>query len=419
MTDNFDGYRKWLGISNKKRPPTHYELLSISLDEDDPEVIHAAAEQRRHFVESKRGDGHDAIVTEILYRINEAETILLNNEMRRGYDHQLDLFEKRQKNRQIDPLAPRTRIRSRPGPTVGEGTGFVGTFVGIMAVLCVGFGIMAWFSFQLPWFKKPAQQGDVAQGQPAQLVVMQPLVVQPPVAQPQQAPAAVAPEQQEPIKPVAEVPQAVPNAPNGTWVEKRPDAPGGDRIRTFENDGTFVIVSPKLQQRLIGTWRRDGSRVYFSHPAASPQEQPTVDKWFEIDRSDEQQMTIRMMGQREYVWQKAEPTKEDATAEDMKTTIVLLDEQLLDSWQPPKRSEDISNWYLSDGELTMKSAGPSLRTKQTFRDFDLHLEFKLPPKCNTGVFLRGRYEVQLVDSQVRKNDGKPFDPVHSSDANTG
>ena len=174
--DDFDGYRKWLGISNKKRPPTHYELLSISLDEDDPEVIHAAAEQRRHFVESKRGDGHDAIVTEILYRINEAETTLLNNEMRRGYDRQLDLFEKRQKERQVDPNAPRSRIRSRPGPTVGEGTGFVGTFVGIMAVLCVGFGIMAWFSFQLPWFKAtdkaesasvaqdPVVQGSVSQG---------------------------------------------------------------------------------------------------------------------------------------------------------------------------------------------------------------------------------------------------------------
>ena len=165
--DDFDGYRKWLDITNKNRLPTHYEVLTISLDEDDSEVIRAAAEQRRHYVESKRGEGHDAIVTEILYRINEAETILLNNEMRRGYDHQLDLFEKRQKNRQIDPLAPRTRIRSRPGPTVGEGTGFVGTFVGIMAVLCVGFGIMAWFSFQLPWAKKPAQQAEavpVAQG---------------------------------------------------------------------------------------------------------------------------------------------------------------------------------------------------------------------------------------------------------------
>ena len=141
--------------------------MAISLDEDDPEVIRAAVEQRRHYVETKRGEGHDAIVTKIIYRINEAETTLLNDELRRNYDRQLNLFQKRHKDRQVDLLAPRSRIRSRPGPTVGEGTGFVGTFVGIMAVLCVGFGIMAWFSFQLPWAKKPAQQAEavpVAQG---------------------------------------------------------------------------------------------------------------------------------------------------------------------------------------------------------------------------------------------------------------
>ena len=165
MADDFDGYRKWLGISDKKRPPTHYDLLAISLDEDDPEVIHAAADQRRRFVESKRGDGHDAVVTEILYRIDEAEATLLNNEMRRGYDRQLDLFGKRQKSRQVDPNAPRSRIQSRPGPTVGEGTDFVSTFAGIVAVLCAGFGIMAWFSFQMPWAKleKDADAGQSKQ----------------------------------------------------------------------------------------------------------------------------------------------------------------------------------------------------------------------------------------------------------------
>ena len=168
MADDFDGYRKWLGISDKKRPPTHYDLLGISLDEDDPEVIHAAAEQRRRFVESKRGDGHEKIVTEILYRIDESEATLLNNEMRRGYDRQLDLFGKRQKSRQVDPNAPRSRIRSRPGPTVGEGTGFVSTFAGIVAVLCVGFGIMAWFSFQMPWAKL---EKDADVGQSKQQIV--------------------------------------------------------------------------------------------------------------------------------------------------------------------------------------------------------------------------------------------------------
>lgn len=155
--DEFDGYRKWLGITDKKRPPTHYELLAISLDEDDPEVIRAAAEQRRHYVETKRGDGHDSVVTEILFAIGEAEATLLNDKMRRDYDRQLNLFEKRRKNRQVDPYAPRSRVSSIPGRTVGEDSGIVRTFVGIMAVICVGFGGMAWFSFQLPWSKKPEQ----------------------------------------------------------------------------------------------------------------------------------------------------------------------------------------------------------------------------------------------------------------------
>ncbi|MFV0442100.1 MAG: hypothetical protein ACK5Q5_00865 [Planctomycetaceae bacterium] len=113
--DELDGYRKWLGIANKKRPPTHYELLAISLDEDDPEAIRAAAEQRRHYVETKRGDGHDSVVNEILYRIGEAEATLLNDEVRRDYDRQLNLFEKRRKNRQVDPFSSPSRIRSQPG----------------------------------------------------------------------------------------------------------------------------------------------------------------------------------------------------------------------------------------------------------------------------------------------------------------
>ena len=149
--DDFDGYRKWLGISEKKRPPSHYELLGLALDEDDPDVIRAASQQRQLFVESKRGEGHDAVVAELLYCINEAETTLLDNEMRRDYDREMTLFARRRKNRQVDPYAPRSRVESRPGKSAGEGSDIVRTFVGIMVVICVAFGTMAWFSFQMPW----------------------------------------------------------------------------------------------------------------------------------------------------------------------------------------------------------------------------------------------------------------------------
>lgn len=155
--DDFDPYHKWLGIPKKQRPPTHYVLLGISLDEEDAEVIRGAAEQRRRFVESKRGDGHEAAVGEVLYQIDEAELTLLNSEMRRDYDRRLNLFRKRRRSRQVDPNATRSRIESRPGKVVGEGSGIVGTFVGVMAVLLIGFGLMAWFSFQLPW-SQPTQR---------------------------------------------------------------------------------------------------------------------------------------------------------------------------------------------------------------------------------------------------------------------
>jgi len=154
---DFDPYHKWLGIPKKQRPPTYYDLLGISLDEEDAEVIRGAAEQRRRFVESKRGDGYEAAVGEVLYQIDEAELTLLNSEMRRDYDRRLNLFHKRRRSRQVDPNATRPRIESRPGRAVGEESGIVRTFFGVMAVLMVGFGVMAWFGFQLPW-SKPTQR---------------------------------------------------------------------------------------------------------------------------------------------------------------------------------------------------------------------------------------------------------------------
>jgi hypothetical protein len=39
---DFDPYHKWLGISPKEQPPTHYRLLGLQAFESDREVILAA-----------------------------------------------------------------------------------------------------------------------------------------------------------------------------------------------------------------------------------------------------------------------------------------------------------------------------------------------------------------------------------------
>lgn len=157
---NFDPYHKWLGIRKKRGTITHYDLLGISIDEDDIEVIKSAAEQRMQFVESKRGEGHDSAVTTVLNLLQEAEMTLLDREMRRDYDRSMNLFHKRSKRRQVDPYPNRSQVKSRrrpsrgnSSPSVGEDSGIVGTTIKVLAVFMIGFGIMAWFSFQLPWDK--------------------------------------------------------------------------------------------------------------------------------------------------------------------------------------------------------------------------------------------------------------------------
>ncbi|MFN0196099.1 MAG: LamG-like jellyroll fold domain-containing protein [Planctomycetaceae bacterium] len=153
----FDGYRKWLGISEKKRPPTHYELLGVTLDEDDHEVIQGAAEQRREFVKTKRGEGHDNVVNEILYLLTEAEMTLQSPDLRRAYDKKVKLFEKRRRDRQYtsknDDVAFSFSYtaQSRPGGAVSQGTGFIQEYAGIVAIICIAFFGMAAASFLLPW----------------------------------------------------------------------------------------------------------------------------------------------------------------------------------------------------------------------------------------------------------------------------
>ncbi|MGL1636594.1 family 16 glycoside hydrolase, partial [Vibrio parahaemolyticus] len=38
-------------------------------------------------------------------------------------------------------------------------------------------------------------------------------------------------------------------------------------------------------------------------------------------------------------------------------------------------------------------------TEEQFEDFKLHVEFRYPAGSNSGVYLRGRYEVQVEDNK--------------------
>jgi hypothetical protein len=61
-----------------------------------------------------------------------------------------------------------------------------------------------------------------------------------------------------------------------------------------------------------------------------------------------------------------------------------------------------SSWTVENGCLVNKEAGSNIATDRKFSDFKLHIEFNCPSNANSGVYLRGRYEVQIEDDDDSK-----------------
>lgn len=57
-----------------------------------------------------------------------------------------------------------------------------------------------------------------------------------------------------------------------------------------------------------------------------------------------------------------------------------------------------SEWEADNGILRNKKSGGNLVTDAKFTDFKLHVEFRYPSGGNSGIYLRGRYEVQVADT---------------------
>lgn len=83
------------------------------------------------------------------------------------------------------------------------------------------------------------------------------------------------------------------------------------------------------------------------------------------------------------------------------TPITLFDGTTLTGWRPQFPEAD-NGWEARDGLLVNAKPGNNLITEQTFNDFELSLAFRYPAGSNSGIYLRGRYEVQVEDSHGEK-----------------
>jgi len=58
-----------------------------------------------------------------------------------------------------------------------------------------------------------------------------------------------------------------------------------------------------------------------------------------------------------------------------------------------------NQWKAENGILRSPKSGSNLVTEEKFTDFKLHIEFRYQKGSNSGVYLRGRYELQIADSK--------------------
>jgi hypothetical protein len=95
--------------------------------------------------------------------------------------------------------------------------------------------------------------------------------------------------------------------------------------------------------------------------------------------------------------------------------VVLFDGTNLDQWVNVK-DKSPAGWTVADGVMTVNKAAGNIETKRSFKNYQLHLEFKIPSNItgtgqgrgNSGLFLASTgpgddgYEMQIMDSYENK-----------------
>lgn len=113
------------------------------------------------------------------------------------------------------------------------------------------------------------------------------------------------------------------------------------------------------------------------------------------------------------IWEPVPPvvTPGATTANPPSDAVILFDGKSLDQWTNGADVSKPALWTVGDGFFTVKKGTGSIQTKQSFTDYQLHLEWKVPENIhgegqgrgNSGIFLASTgkgdegYEIQILD----------------------
>src|SRR5215203_2111546 len=108
---------------------------------------------------------------------------------------------------------------------------------------------------------------------------------------------------------------------------------------------------------------------------------------------------VKVSGERPPQWAACDAN----AAQGLGKPVALFDGKSLEAWDVQVKDKPIM-WKIEDGVMTNEPHGNNLVSKEKFKDFRLDAEYKVSEKGNSGIYLRGRYEMQVLDDFGRSED---------------
>ena len=177
------------------------------------------------------------------------------------------------------------------------------------------------------------------------------------------------------------------------WLEVREG--NGRLVGYFQDRGGAVLKLPEIA--------REGQDLVFSlgapaKPGATkPVHRARVEDGKLVGELTTGPEKVAWVGVRPPPWAPADANAAHALGE----PVALFNGRDLAGWRVQFPDVPVG-WGVADGVLTNQQTGNNLVSEQAFQDFTLQMEYKLEKDGNSGLYLRGRYELQVLDDA-----GKP------------
>jgi hypothetical protein len=115
------------------------------------------------------------------------------------------------------------------------------------------------------------------------------------------------------------------------------------------------------------------------------------------------------------------PPAPDMAALKFGKPVTLFNGKDLTGWKlindKQKNGFSVADGILSNNPVQVEGAPHvsygNLRTEQVFEDFNLKIEVNVPAGSNSGIYLRGMYEIQVIDSYKKELDPHNMGAVYS------